>query len=87
LLRRVFFGEVKEPHHDGPGPVPDLNGRELAALIPIAVVCVVLGLYPKPFLDSVRADVRAVAAAADEARQREAKREQVPAPTRTAAIP
>jgi NADH-quinone oxidoreductase subunit M len=74
MLRRVFFGEVKEPHHDGPDPVPDLDGRELAALIPIAVVCLVLGLYPKPFLDSVRADVRAVAKAADEARLRETKR-------------
>ncbi len=91
LLRRVFFGEVKEPHHDGPGPVPDLNGRELAALIPIAVVCVVLGLYPKPFLDSVRADVRVVAKVADEARQRETKRNQALAATptqmQTAAVP
>jgi NADH-quinone oxidoreductase subunit M len=83
MLRRVFFGEVKEPHHDGPGPVPDLNGRELAALIPIAVVCVVLGLYPKPFLDSVRADVRAVAKAADEARQRETKHAQTLAEKQT----
>jgi NADH-quinone oxidoreductase subunit M len=87
MLRRVFFGEVKEPHHDGHGPVPDLNGRELAALIPIAVICLVLGLYPKPFLDSVRADIRVVAKAADEARLRETKRNQAPATTQTAAIP
>jgi NADH-quinone oxidoreductase subunit M len=91
LLRRVFFGEVKEPHHEGHGPIPDLSGRELAALLPIAVACLALGLYPKPFLDTVRTDVRMVAKATDEARHREAKRQQAlaeqAAPTRTAAIP
>ena len=36
MVRQVFFGAVKEPHHDGHGPIADLNGRELAALLPIA---------------------------------------------------
>src|SRR5262249_55360534 len=52
MVRRVFFGPVKEPEHDGHGPVQDLNGRELAALVPIALVCVWLGTYPQPVLDS-----------------------------------
>jgi NADH-quinone oxidoreductase subunit M len=91
LLRRVFFGPVREPHHEGHEHVRDLDGREIAALVPIAALCLVLGLYPKPFLDSVRADVRVVAKAADEARQREAKRQravaETPAPAQTAALP
>jgi len=85
LLRRVFFGAVKEPHHEGHERVRDLDGREIAALVPIAALCLALGLYPKPFLDTVRADVRVVAKAADEARQRAANPPQ--APTQTAALP
>ena len=45
LLRRVFFGPLQEPHHEGHGRVADLNGRELAALVPIALACLVLGVY------------------------------------------
>ncbi len=57
LLRLVFFGEVKEPHHDGHA-VTDMNGREWAALGPIMVFCVVLGVWPQPVIDAARPDVR-----------------------------
>jgi NADH-quinone oxidoreductase subunit M len=70
LLRRVFFGKVKEPHHDGHGPVADLNGRELSALVPIAAACLLLGCYPKPFLDTIKPEVQLVARIAREARDR-----------------
>jgi NADH-quinone oxidoreductase subunit M len=70
LLRRVFFGKVKEPHHDGHGPVPDLNGRELSALVPIAAACLFLGVYPKPVLDSIKPEVQLVASFAEKARIR-----------------
>ncbi len=70
LLKRVFFGPLKEPHHEGTEPVRDLNGRELAALIPIGVLCVALGVYPQPFFDTARADLRVVAGLADGARAR-----------------
>jgi NADH-quinone oxidoreductase subunit M len=61
MLRRVFFGPVKEPHLEGHGPVGDLNLRELAALLPIAAACVALGVYPQPVLDASRRDVEVVA--------------------------
>jgi NADH-quinone oxidoreductase subunit M len=70
LLRRVFFGPLKEPHHDGHGAAPDLNGREWAALVPIAAACVWLGTYPGPFIDTARPELRAVAAIAEEAKAR-----------------
>jgi NADH-quinone oxidoreductase subunit M len=74
LLRRVFFGQVREPHapHGEAGPVEDLNGRELAALLPIAGLCLALGVYPRPFLDTVRHEVKVVARIADEAHNRQA---------------
>jgi NADH-quinone oxidoreductase subunit M len=65
LLQRVFFGPVKEPpaggHGDHPERVRDLGGRELAALVPIALACVALGVYPQPVLDSAKRDLRVVA--------------------------
>jgi NADH-quinone oxidoreductase subunit M len=70
LLRQVFFGPVREPHHGGNGHVSDLNGREIATIAPIAALCLLLGLYPKPFLDSIRPEVQFVAGLADEARER-----------------
>jgi NADH-quinone oxidoreductase subunit M len=73
MLRQVFFGPVKEPEVAGPehqhAPVRDLHLRELAALIPIGVVCIWLGVYPQPFFDTVRRDIDVVARAVDVAKQ------------------
>jgi NADH:ubiquinone oxidoreductase subunit 4 (subunit M) len=38
----------------------DLKPRELWAIAPIAVCCLAIGLYPKPFLDVIRPDVNAI---------------------------
>src|SRR5262249_19815344 len=52
LLRRLLFGPLKEPAHEG-HRVSDLSAREWLLLAPVAVLCVVLGVYPGPVLDSV----------------------------------
>jgi NADH-quinone oxidoreductase subunit M len=83
LLRSVFFGEVHEPHHEGHAHVGDMDGREWAALAPIAAFCLLLGLYPKPFLDTVRPELRRTASVMDGAR---ARAEDVGSPA-TAAAP
>jgi NADH-quinone oxidoreductase subunit M len=85
LLMRVFFGPLKEPdpnaahapsgaagHGEGHAatPVRDLDSRELAALVPIAVLCLFIGLYPKPLIDSVRPDIRVVTRITEAARFR-----------------
>jgi NADH-quinone oxidoreductase subunit M len=69
LLRRVFFGPVREPEHEG-HHVSDLTGREWATVAPVAVLCLVLGLWPQPVLDAARADIGVVARIADKARDR-----------------
>jgi NADH-quinone oxidoreductase subunit M len=68
MLRRVFFGPLKEPAHHG--LTGDLNARELAALVPVAALCVVLGVYPQPFLEIARPDIETVATLADLAQPR-----------------
>jgi NADH-quinone oxidoreductase subunit M len=70
MVRQIFFGPVKEPHHEGHGVIGDLNGRELATLLPIAVLCLALGVFPKPFFDTVRPEIQVVAGIADAARKR-----------------
>jgi NADH-quinone oxidoreductase subunit M len=70
MLRRVFFGPLREPHHEGHEPVRDLNGREWAALVPIGVLCVALGVYPQPFFKAAERDLKVVEHIANEARVR-----------------
>lgn len=61
LVQRVFFGPLKEPpqagnHHEAAN---DLNGREIAALVPLAVLVFWIGLCPQFFLRPVAPAVNA----------------------------
>jgi NADH-quinone oxidoreductase subunit M len=69
MLRLVFFGPLREPHHEGHA-VEDLNGRELATILPVMGLCVLLGVWPQPVLDATKADVGVVARIAEQARRR-----------------
>jgi NADH-quinone oxidoreductase subunit M len=53
---RVFTGEPSGPNVD----VADLSGREIAVLAPLAVLMLVIGLYPNVLLDRSRPSVEAV---------------------------
>ncbi|MFG0258164.1 MAG: NuoM family protein [Phycisphaerales bacterium JB043] len=56
MVGRVVFGPLREPddHSDSEHSLPtDLNLREIGVLTPLAVLCVVLGLYPAPILHSL----------------------------------
>ncbi len=48
--KRIFFGELNEKY----ATLPDINGRELFTVIPLAIITFFLGVYPKPFLDIIR---------------------------------
>jgi NADH-quinone oxidoreductase subunit M len=76
MLRRVFFGPVKEPEVENHAPVGDLDLRELTTVVPIAVLCLVLGLYPQPFLRTAEHDIQTVADIADRARERQKQQAQ-----------
>jgi len=55
MCRCVLFGPLNQPP-DTPdisrGLTKDLTRREIGILAPIALACVVLGVYPKPMLDT-----------------------------------
>lgn len=67
MVQQAFFGPLREPHsaadHE---PVRDITPRELAALGPLAVLCLWIGVHPEPVLDLIRPDVAAVAALYEE---------------------
>lgn len=55
LCQRVLFGPLKQPAHTpdlGHGLTQDLTRREIGVLAPIALVCLLIGVYPKPVLDT-----------------------------------
>ncbi|MEZ6140998.1 MAG: NADH-quinone oxidoreductase subunit M [Zavarzinella sp.] len=54
LVKNLFFGPLKEP---GNVEVKDLTTRERCAVIPLLVMCVILGVFPQLVLDSMKADV------------------------------
>jgi NADH-quinone oxidoreductase subunit M len=54
LYRRVMHGPLKDPNH---GRLRDIDGRELAYLIPIIVLIVTMGLFPGTVLRKMDAAV------------------------------
>jgi NADH-quinone oxidoreductase subunit M len=48
LYQRVFWGKVTNEENQH---LQDLNGRELATLVPLMVLCFWIGIYPKPVLE------------------------------------
>jgi len=55
MVGKVVIGPLREPAdaHD----VRDLEWHEIGALAPLAVACLVLGLYPSPVLRSIEAPI------------------------------
>jgi NADH-quinone oxidoreductase subunit M len=94
MLMRVFFGPVKEPPvpHEAHDPITDMTARELITIVPIAILCVVIGVHPQPVLSTAQPDVDVIQRIADmadtrakEKKEREMReREQPPSRPATA---
>jgi len=55
--KKVFFGEItKDENRD----LPDVNKRELVALVPLVVIAIWLGIYPKPVLEPINNSVESI---------------------------
>ncbi len=51
LVERVFFGPIK---HEENKNLKDLGWREVAILVPLCLLMVFIGIYPKPFLEKIK---------------------------------
>src|SRR5687767_5896242 len=50
MYRRVIFGPLKNPANE---KLSDLNAREAVLLAPIVILIVLMGIYPRPFLQRI----------------------------------
>ena len=55
LYKKTFFGPITNPINE---KLQDIKGREIAALVPLVMLVVYLGVYPKPILDPVDKSVK-----------------------------
>jgi hypothetical protein len=69
MLGKLVWGPLREPHDHshghghGEGSLPkDLSAREIGILVPLAVVCLAIGFYPKPMLEAISPSVDKVLA-------------------------
>ena len=53
--KKVFFGNVTKKENEN---LSDVNRTELYGLIPLVIIAIWLGVYPKPILDPIDASVR-----------------------------
>ena len=57
LYQRMFFGNIDNPKNKD---LPDLSGREWAYMIPLVVMSLWIGVYPKTFIDYIQRPVASV---------------------------
>ena len=57
LYQRMFFGNIDNPKNES---LTDLNIREWAYMVPLMILSLWIGVYPKPFLEYIQQPVNAV---------------------------
>ena len=60
LYQRVFFGEITNPAN---AELADLTGREQLTLVPLVVLALWIGIYPKPMFEVLRLPAEKIVAA------------------------
>jgi NADH-quinone oxidoreductase subunit M len=55
--KKIFFGNLTNEENKN---LPDVNKRELSALIPLVIIAIWLGIYPKPVLEPINNSVEAI---------------------------
>jgi len=57
LYQRMFFGTIDNPKNE---KLPDLKVREWAYMVPLMILSLWIGVYPKPFLEYIQQPVNAL---------------------------
>jgi len=61
MYQRVMFGELDESAN---GDLEDMRSGELVTLLPVLALIFVMGVYPRPFLDTMKTSVEVTLARA-----------------------
>ena len=75
LYQRVFFGELTNENNKG---LEDVNVREILTLAPLIVMCLWIGVYPKPFFEMTAKSAEKIVATVSAPGLRHATREAAP---------
>lgn len=75
--KKMFFGNITK---DENRHLPDVNKRELLALIPLAIITVWLGIYPKPVLGTINTSVESVVSLMHEKALTQEAKSRIPSP-------
>jgi NADH-quinone oxidoreductase subunit M len=59
MYQRVIFGPVTHEENRG---LTDLSPRELAVIVPVIALCILMGVYPAPFLSRIEPSVERIVA-------------------------
>jgi NADH-quinone oxidoreductase subunit M len=59
MYQRIIFGELKNEENK---KLTDLSPREVAIFVPLLVLMLLMGLYPKPFLTRMEKSIEATLA-------------------------
>jgi NADH-quinone oxidoreductase subunit M len=57
LYQRMFFGNITNPKNEA---LPDLKAREWAYMVPLMILALWIGVYPKPFLEYIQQPVNTI---------------------------
>jgi len=74
LFKKSFFGPVTNEKNYG---LKDLNSKELTVLIPLVLLVVWLGVYPKPVLGPIDNSVKALLVQMEDHAQSESTKEAI----------
>lgn len=75
--KKLFFGNITKEENRN---LPDLNKRELGALIPLVILAIWLGIYPKPILDPIDTSVKSIVQLMHDKAQSEEAKTRIPSP-------
>lgn len=78
-FKKAFFGTVT---NEANRKLDDVNGRELFALVPLVLVTVWLGVYPKPVLEPISNSVTSIVSLMHEKAITPEAKERIPNPMR-----
>ena len=73
--KKMFFGEVTIEENKN---LPDVNKRELIALIPLVIIAIWLGVYPKPVLEPISNSVESIVQLMHDKAQTEEAKSRIP---------
>ena len=83
-FKKLFYGEITNEENRN---LPDINRRELFALIPLTIIAIWLGVYPKPVLEPINNSVESIVQLMHDKAQSPEAKSRIPSPLKELTIP